>query len=169
MKKVCKICGKLKNLSEYHKSNTNKDGRKNKCKQCVSIESSSYYKLNRIISLRNRKLNRINNPIREIAQAVIDSHKRKGYIVIITKEELINKINEINKCAICNKTLSKVYGRGKIFDDSLSIDRINNEKELRNDNIQVVCHNCNVTKQNRTMEEFVNYCKVIYLKFGDKN
>lgn len=128
-----------------------------------------YYNRNKSLLLLKRKENRNNNPIRERAQTIIDSHKRKGLKVIITKDELISLLEKTNVCSICGASLIKTYGHGKIKPNSLSLDRINNEIELRIDNVQVVCYKCNTTKGTRTMNAFIDYCKNVYMKFGDNN
>ena len=62
-------------------------------------------------------------------------------------------------CPYCGVELDWQRGLGKGGrDSSPSLDRINNEKELRLDNIEIICHRCNSTKYNRTKKEFIDYC-----------
>ena len=37
------------------------------------------------------------------------------------------------------------------------------------DNVQVICKQCNVTKQSRSMSEMLEYCRMFVNKFGEKN
>jgi len=36
--KVCNVCNKLKNIEEFHKDKTRKDGRKYVCKSCLNVK-----------------------------------------------------------------------------------------------------------------------------------
>jgi 5-methylcytosine-specific restriction endonuclease McrA len=47
MKKVCSKCGISKNIIEFHKCSNNKDGYKNICKKCRSLESKLRYEENK--------------------------------------------------------------------------------------------------------------------------
>ena len=42
-KKVCKACGKLKYLSEFHKDGGTKDGYRAKCKECIKEYNKKWY------------------------------------------------------------------------------------------------------------------------------
>jgi len=44
--KICNICKQSKNISEFHRDKTKKDGFKKNCKICRKKESSKYYKNN---------------------------------------------------------------------------------------------------------------------------
>lgn len=68
-------------------------------------------------------------------------------------------------CPICDVLLDWSR-KGKTNRKSPTIDRINGDKTLRMDNILIICYMCNSTKQERTMTEFVTYCKKIVEKFG---
>lgn len=43
MKKICKICKKEKNISEFYFNKEYKDNYRNKCKKCNSIYNKKYY------------------------------------------------------------------------------------------------------------------------------
>ena len=74
--KICKVCGKLKNLEEFVVSQANSDGRKSRCKPCTAIISKQWRKdneeLNRAIQkkyhenvrkprLQQNKINNVSN------------------------------------------------------------------------------------------------------------
>lgn len=40
--KICSKCRRLKNLSEFHKSTTNRDGRTSRCKECRAEDGRVY-------------------------------------------------------------------------------------------------------------------------------
>ena len=72
-------------------------------------------------------------------------------------------------CEICGCELNwgKVGKYGSPLDNSPTLDRTNNEDFLAPHNVQIVCRNCNMTKNARNMKEFVEYCKMIAEKFSD--
>lgn len=117
--------------------------------------------------IENRKKNRNKNVNRERAGSAIDAHRRKGHITLITKSELKVMFDKTTQCPICGKEFSSEYGVGKILNSSPSLDRINNELELRPDNVWVICSECNRTKGQRTMKEFYDYCKMIHILFEE--
>jgi hypothetical protein len=56
--------------------------------------------------------------------------------------------------------------KGKASWESPSVDRLSNSDILTVNNIQIICRRCNTTKLDRTMEEFVDYCKMVAKKFN---
>lgn len=101
------------------------------------------------------------------AQKTIYEHKRNGYIVNISTDELELLSKNTKHCKYCGCKLNYNYGtKGKTISNSPSMDRINNEKEINITNIQIICHNCNSTKRARTHREFVKYCLMIVKNFG---
>jgi 5-methylcytosine-specific restriction endonuclease McrA len=71
-------------------------------------------------------------------------------------------------CTLCETKLYWGFkGDGKIHSNSPSLDRKDNRSDLTPENSQITCTRCNVTKGDRSMEEFVSYCQDIALKFGD--
>ena len=90
------------------------------------------------------------------------SHRKRGYDVKVTIDECL----EINHkyCYYCGCELEWEYGTG-FSNCSPTIDRLNNENTLTKDNIVFACHRCNLTKSDRTLLEFVEYCKQIIEKF----
>jgi 5-methylcytosine-specific restriction endonuclease McrA len=98
------------------------------------------------------------------AQGAIYRHKSVGYEVLLTVQELIDIAMNNSKCQLCGDDLMFYNGRqgkGKKYHNSVTLDRMNNEKTIHKDNILILCWKCNVTKQQRTMSEFHNYCKMI--------
>lgn len=104
------------------------------------------------------------NPKDNWSYMTLWSHKKKGFIVNITREELYNHVSKINNCEICNKELT--FGGGCGFKStSATLDRKDNENELNINNVQVLCRKCNSTKLDRSMSEFIEYCQFIVNKF----
>jgi hypothetical protein len=104
------------------------------------------------------------NPSRSKAMATIASHKYKGCKIYVTVEHITRLFEETKICPLCGINLT--CRREKYpLPNSSSLDRKDNELELRNDNVWIICHNCNSTKLKRTRKEFYEYCKMIHLKF----
>ena len=40
--KICSKCRRLKDVTEFHRSSTNRDGRTSRCKNCRNDDSRSY-------------------------------------------------------------------------------------------------------------------------------
>jgi hypothetical protein len=106
------------------------------------------------------------NPRLLWAQMCIGNHKRNGFTMTITRHELSEMALKANTCLICDVPLAWGYLNGKIQRNSPSLDRIDNEKEVRKDNVQILCSYCNRTKLARTMKEFIDYCKYVAKKFS---
>ena len=165
--KTCYKCGEEKPLSEFSKLSRNKDKHHNICRLCKREHERKYYKTNSI----RMKINKVKkeNRISERYWAVnsISNHKRRGYIINITNDELEKMALNTKICIYCGSNLIyKNNGKGdKINDNRPSMDRINNENEININNVQIICSRCNVTKLNRTHDEFIEYCKIIAEKF----
>jgi hypothetical protein len=103
---------------------------------------------------------------RKWASSTICNHRRKKYSVNINLDELTELADTTETCSLCGCKLNWSLGskdrRSK--DNSPSLDRIDNSNIINNNNIQIICHQCNTTKGKRTMEEFINYCKKISMK-----
>jgi hypothetical protein len=48
---------------------------------------------------------------------------------------------------------------------SPTLDRLDNEKVIRSDNILILCYQRNATKRDRTLKEFLDYCWAVAKKF----
>ncbi len=103
------------------------------------------------------------------AQHSITSHRKAGYEMNITKYDLENLAKQTPHCCYCNTEL--IYGNGehgsgkKASNQIPTMDRINGDKVITKENVQIICWRCNKTKSNRTHAEFVEYCKTIVTKF----
>ena len=68
---------------------------------------------------------------------------------------------------MCDAVLDWTRKGGKPHALTPTLDRINNDPFILRDNIQIICHRCNTTKNNRTLVAFVEYCKKIVAKYQD--
>lgn len=176
--RTCPICGK--ELEKY----------KHLCNDCLlgRKQQKSYYEMSdeqRKVVLEKNRLYRENNPdklekyriqqrawhelnpIKYWAQHAISAKRRDSrFIVTLTSEELEQKAASVEYCPICGVKIDySRKGKGHALPNSPSLDRINNENEVRNDNTQILCYKCNATKSNRTMKEFIEYCSNVVKRF----
>jgi 5-methylcytosine-specific restriction endonuclease McrA len=87
-------------------------------------------------------------------------------LVHVTFEELYHLASETDFCFICGNRLDwQLGGKGHMIKRSPTLDRLDNENEIRSDNILILCNQCNVTKRDRTLKEFLDYCEAISKKF----
>lgn len=100
------------------------------------------------------------------AQMCINNHKRNGFDIQLTRYELGEMALKTDICPICDVPLAWGYLNGKKLRNSPSLDRINNEKHITKDNVQIICLFCNRTKITRTMQEFIDYCKHVANKYS---
>lgn len=110
------------------------------------------------------------NPHWVWAKSSIKNHKKNGFIINITLEELINFAKKQRYCYICGKKLRWEQGStdGKLCHSSPTLDRANNDQEINISNIQILCHRCNRMKGELSMGDFVIFCGEVYRKFNSK-
>jgi len=111
---------------------------------------------------RVKELERINkNPERRWTTDTLRSHRRRGYAVLATVDEIYKKALATKKCRYCGVGLKFIHGLGFRI-DAPSLDRINNGKVITKDNSQIICKCCNALKGARTHKEFIDYCGKVY-------
>jgi hypothetical protein len=96
------------------------------------------------------------------AIAGLSRHRHQGYIIQMKSKELEKLLKETQTCRICGQPLTVRLGEKQ----SPSMDIIDpNNKILSAKNVQIVCFQCNSTKRDRTMQEFIEYCKLVSERF----
>jgi hypothetical protein len=98
------------------------------------------------------------HPERRWAESSIHGHKRKGYDVQIDIYELEQIAKQIKQCQYCGNILIYATGKNKTLDETPTMDRINREKVITKNNIQIICHKCNAMKSYRKHDEFIQQC-----------
>jgi hypothetical protein len=78
------------------------------------------------------------------------SAKQRGYSYTLTLDDI--KAYYKKPCYYCNSDVNTV-----------SLDRVDNNKGYISDNIVSCCIKCNVMKHTQTQEDFINRCKAIAL------
>lgn len=186
--KLCTKCNTIKDISKFNLRIKSKPGVRSWCKECESKNGIKYYQNpenhDRICKRqaeynqkpenrdRIRKYNveyrieynqKPENLKRLWANSSISGHRRKGYEINITTDELEAMAKNTTSCKYCGQHLNYNRGdkNGKPQSSSPTLDSINNIKSLSIDNVQIICMRCNVTKSDRTHAEFVEYCKTI--------
>ena len=135
--KVCNGCGEAKALEEYYLSNKTKDGHRERCKKCISIQSRKWREENKEKSLAYSREYRQNNPEK---WAETSRKSRIKYTYNITYEQYEQMLEEQNHvCAIC-KSVNK-------NGTALSIDHNHNccpgKKSCGKCIRQLLCNSCN--------------------------
>ncbi len=166
--KQCSKCKEFKKVEEFHRDSCKSDGLYSQCKECAVGSAKRWYTNNREWKCVSVRQWRVNNPKRYWAKATLDNHRRKGFEVNITIDALTDLAKNTKTCSLCGCELNWSYGtkNGHSQPNSPSLDRIDNTNTLTLDNIQIICNRCNATKFDRSMKEFVDYCKMVVEKFG---
>lgn len=108
------------------------------------------------------------NRHREWARLTIAAHRRKGYLVSFTREWLTEKAKSTTHCFLCGIELNfnKKKSRSP-QSDSPSLDRIDRDPIMTEENVVIMCYACNTGKGVGTTEEYIERCKRIAKKYGD--
>lgn len=162
--KECTKCGIKKSLDKFYNNKKLISGKHSRCKQCCSEDSMEWGKNNPKRKAKSIKRWQKKYPLRAWAANVLGQKRYCGYDVQITIYELEKLAKEIKNCCYCDQFL--IYrNKGGKHANSASFDRINNSKIVLKNNTQIICDKCNVTKSNRTHDEFIKYCKKISKRF----
>lgn len=164
--KRCRVCGKVKLISEFNKNACKNDGYNCECKECSRKYIKQYYLKNKEKWKTSHKKTVINNPIRNWCRSTRARHKNDGFIVMITNDELEKWANFHKHCEFCGIELDFTPFKGKSVSNSPSLDRTNNEQEIRLDNITMLCRNCNHRKGDMPLKDYLTFCKNLLKKFG---
>lgn len=162
--KICSKCGKEKPITEFYKDKSSKDGLYYWCKECSCKHNKERYRKNKKKIIEYIKKYRRDNPIKVWCKDTIRNHKQKRYKVLFNWEELLSIAKKTKHCPICETKLDWKLGVG-LNNNSPTLDRINNDKILTLNNIQIVCWKCNTAKGQMTMKEFIEYCDKVSKKF----
>ena len=166
MNKVCSKCNKNQPTTNFYADVRNKDGYNGVCKSCIRDRVNSRYKTNSKNVCARQKILRNKHPCRSRSDKSLYDHRRKGYKINISNEEMCKIYETTDVCPICGHYMEKLISNGH-NDLAQTLDRINNEQEINKNNVWVICHRCNTVKGERPMKEFVEFSKMVYEKFKD--
>lgn len=188
---ICNVCGveKPEDLFKWT-SRQKSNGRRYKlhtCKECNSAKTSAYAKKYRqehpeVVKQRAhqswlyRRTNaekvakmraqaRLNSPkyyLKGIFDAAKKRAKQKNLEFTITEQDIV--IPE--KCPILGIDIFTNRGKGKICNNSPSLDRVDNSKGYTSDNVRIISYLANRMKNNATLPELLMFIKnlPIYLE-----
>ena len=161
--RICNRCGKALPISDFYAPPS---GMRYSCKKCDYEYSRTYFREHPEFRHRYDKEFRIRNSRKRWASACLSGHKRKGYVIQITFNELSEMASRTELCYLCGNPLDWQLGnKGHMNNRSPTLDRLDNERVIRNDNILILCYQCNATKRDRTLKEFLDYCRAVAKKF----
>ena len=180
--KTCTKCDAVKSFDNFHRDKKYKNNRTGWCKECIREHHREYYKQNKSEILKKQKVYYENNREKISKRTslyqknhrrecwvttTLFNHNKSGYDICINRDELLSFVYDSKTCEICDCKLNWTSKgkKGRLVNNSPTLDRMDNEKFLAPHNVQIVCHSCNTRKHIGTMEEFVNYCKMIADKF----
>lgn len=165
--KKCSSCNELKPLSSFGKDSRKKFGVRSRCKQCDNIASKTYYSLHREKRLDYAKSFYINytqcsldNRFESILKNAI---KRKKLNCFVTVEDLHDVWQKQN--GLCAYTKLPLTSQAHQF-NTVSLDRIDSDKDYTADNIQLVCVPINRMKSDMTEDQFINLCRLVAQNSG---
>ncbi|MBC8522211.1 MAG: hypothetical protein H8D26_09560 [Methanomicrobia archaeon] len=158
--KKCYRCKEVKDIAEFNRNRARSDGLGTLCKSCSNeVEKERRKKYPERYRKRDKRF-REERPFYIWAQASLRKHREKGIKIEMNIKELEEMVINIDRCPLCGCKLKRSNGKGPER-NSPTLDRVNNESEVRKDNIMIICHQCNKTKGERTLKEFIDYCKHI--------
>lgn len=143
----CERCGE-ETPHKYCKSCYKKERSMNRCIICETI-----------VATKKELYCKTCRPFNKWAHTRIAHKKGLGIKINFSAKWLTKKAHDTTHCELCGKEL--VYNAEGSYANFASLDRINNDEILTEDNTWIVCYQCNTTKSNRTLEEFLDYCKRI--------
>ncbi len=100
------------------------------------------------------------HPVRHWATNSINSHKKSGYTINFSLDDLEHLGKCTTSCIYCECELHYILGKGQRTDGP-TLDRIDNNIVLDIRDTQIICKKCNFSKQNRAHKEFILYCKKV--------
>lgn len=190
----CSKCHRTLPVTQFYKRPNRKRGYTSKCKWCFSIyrkKNKEHYRLyangryntdpeyrkrniTRTLAWQRRNATQVTareeaywdtHPVLYWATYVLSNHRAKGHTVVITTKQLEQKALSVESCELCGCKLDWSRKKGRPLPNSPSLDRKHNERTVTQENILITCFKCGVSKQNRTLEEFVKYCAHVAARF----
>ena len=102
------------------------------------------------------------HPYKFWARKTIQNHKHRGFSVNIDIGQLEILAMKTEICYICGVKLDYSYkGKSGWNSNSPSLDRVDNNRELSLETIQIICSQCNSAKHQMSMKDFVKYCELV--------
>lgn len=161
--RVCDRCKKELPIPDFYAPAS---GIRYSCKKRELTYSRNYQKAHPELRRRYDKEYARKNSKRRWALACLAGHRRRGFTIEMTSEELFQMASKTDVCFICGCRLDWQLGNnGKMNRCSPTLDRLDNESVIRRNSVAILCCRCNATKRERTMREFLEYCNSVVVRF----
>jgi phosphoglycerate-specific signal transduction histidine kinase len=121
MKKKCSCCQKLKDISNFSKNRTTKDGLQPECKKCCSVRQGIYRKNNKLKIKKNRHNYYLEHKKLEIQRAIYWQNKNK---------EKVKKYREMRWPVYYSQNKESFKKRAREFTKN-NRDYINNRNKIK--------------------------------------
>lgn len=159
--KNCSKCQRELPLEVFHKHKRRKDGLSYECRDCANSRSKAW-KTNHPTYQRERTKKQ--GMFLSWANNVIYNHRQRKIEILCDADDLAQKAQSTISCEICQRTLSW----GTVNTDlSPTFDNRDCLSTIRLDQCLILCNQCNRTKSNRTLDEFVIYCHEVINQFNE--
>jgi hypothetical protein len=153
--KLCNECNQTLPIEMFSKNRSHSDGHESSCKVCRRKKIKAWHHEN---PDKCKGYGERRGIFKAYAyQALANKRAAKKYEISLTVDELTEMATITEVCPICGATLDYSFRKGKILDNSPSLDRKDNSLVVSKNNCWIVCHQCNRTKSNRSVDEFVAY------------
>jgi len=136
-------------------------------REITNQKARVYYEKNK----ERIRLYQIINRVRYWATQTRNAHKSRGYNVLISTDDLHAYAETVETCYWCGLKIDWIPKPGKVSACLPALDRVNNGKVLDHiwtgpedkseGAVMITCHKCGTTKQNRTHDEFLEYCRKV--------
>jgi len=164
--KICKDCKLELPESEFYIANKEYGCLFTECKKCHHKRTNKWRSSNPKRVSKSRRILRLNTPHQlNWATDAYRQHAKKGLKLNFTIKNLYEKALRTKICIYCNKELDWSSGKKILQRLSASFDNKDMKQELNIEDVDIICVDCNSCKQDRTFQEFVDYCTFIKNKF----
>jgi hypothetical protein len=179
-KKTCYKCREVKPVTEFYRRSGAKSQYRNICRGCAdsavrvyrktpearkkSREKARIWRADPANVAHDAKLRKVRNQLSpRTAMRLMIFNARKRANVLVTLDELFALWErQDRRCAITGIIMT--WGRGKIEATSLSLDRIDPDRDYELKNIRFVCHAVNCFRGRMSDEEMVEMARIIIAK-----
>lgn len=153
--KKCLKCGEVKELSEFHKNNTRRDGLQERCKKCRSIHGAIFYQNNREKKLKQGREYKNNN--REAIQKHDREYKKTPPGKFASYKGSAKKKGrafELDFETFKSLVLANCYHCGG---EGYGVDRLDSSEGYTISNSVPCCSECNYSKRHHDEEVWVKH------------
>jgi len=172
--KTCSKCNENKELKDFHNCKINSDGLYNWCKNCKKEYDKKYRNSDKIQNYyhsqeyKTKKINYFNKnyllrKLNNIKSKIKFRNRDIEFSITIKDLEIVEF------CPLLNIKLDYTVGNGRKNWNSVSIDRIDNNKGYIPGNVWIISKLANTMKNCATKEELIIFSENILKKFKQNN